>query len=214
MAKKSKAQTTHHHRGTHKNLNGVKIAILATEGVEQSELTEPRMALLESGADVVLVSPVDEVQMFKHHDKGDVIKADLKLDQADPAEFDALVLPGGVANPDQLRMNRKAVDFVKSFASEDKPIAAICHGPWLLVEADIARGHRVTSWPSLKTDLRNAGAEWTDETVVRDGKLVTSRNPKDIPNFNREMIDLFASESATKGAQARKPETTHASPAH
>lgn len=187
------------------SLKGLKVAILATEGVEQVELTEPRQALLDAGADVTLVSPVDSVQMWKHHDRGDEIKSDARVADVKADEFDALVLPGGVMNPDQLRMNKLAVSFVRAFADQDKPIAAICHGPWMLVEADIARGHQLTSWPSLQTDLRNAGAEWKDETVIRDGKLVTSRNPKDIPNFNREMIRLF--DEARTGASAGQRKT-------
>lgn len=188
------------------DLTGLNVAILATEGVEQVELVEPRKALEAAGANVRLVSPKDEVQMFNHHDRGDKIEADVKLSDADADDFDALVLPGGVINPDVLRTDPKAVEFVRAFSEADKPIASICHGPWMLVEAGVAKGHRLTSWPSLKTDITNAGGEWTDETMVRDGKLVTSRNPKDIPNFNRGMIELF-SESRATGATAKKPST-------
>jgi protease I len=174
-------------------LEGKKVAILATDGFEQSELMEPYKALREAGAETVVIAPkAGRIQGMKHAEKGEQVDVDLALDQADADDFDALVLPGGVMNPDALRMNPKAVHFVKDFHAARKPIAAICHGPWLLVEADVVDGRRVTSWPSLKTDLRNAGAEWTDAEVVCDRGLVTSRKPDDLPAFNRKMIEEIA----------------------
>lgn len=175
------------------NLNGMKVAILVADGFEQVEMTEPRKALDEAGAKTSIVSPADgEVQGWNHHDKADKFPVDVPLAEANAADFDALVLPGGVINPDKLRTLPEAVNFVKEFFNEGKPIAAICHGPWTLVEADVVRGRTVTSWPSVKTDLRNAGAEWVDEEVVTDNGLVTSRKPDDIPAFNKKMIEEFA----------------------
>ena len=174
-------------------LQGMKIAILVTDGFEQVELTEPRKALDQAGADTDVVSPKgDEVRGWNFTDWGQSLPVDLKLDDARPQDFDALVLPGGVINPDKLRMIPAAVQFVKAFFDAGKPVAAICHGPWMIVEADKARGRRVTSWPSIRTDLRNAGAEVVDQEAVVDGNLVTSRKPDDIPAFSREMIKLFA----------------------
>jgi protease I len=174
-------------------LAGKRLAILATDGFEQVELTEPRRLLSEAGATMVLVAPKQgKIQGFHHLDKADQFDVDMALDQADATEFDGLVLPGGVANPDALRMNPRAVRFVKAFAEREKPIAAICHGPWTLVEADAVRGREVTSWPSLKTDLTNAGARWVDQEVVTDRGLVTSRKPDDIPAFVRKAIEEFA----------------------
>ena len=175
-------------------LQGMKIAILVTDGFEQVELTEPRKALDQAGADTHLVSPKDdEVRGWNFTDWGQSLPVDLKLDEARPQDFDALLLPGGVINPDKLRMIPAAVQFVKAFFDAGKPVAAICHGPWMIVEADKARGRRMTSWPSIRTDLRNAGAEVVDQEAVVDGNLVTSRKPDDIPAFSREMIKLFAS---------------------
>jgi protease I len=169
-----------------------RIAVLATDGFEQAELTEPVKALRAEGADVKIVSlKTGEIQGMKHHDKGDKTKVDLDLAHAKPGDFDALVLPGGVANPDTLRTDKHAVAFIKSFVTEGKPIAAICHGPWTLIEADAVRGRKMTSWPSLQTDLRNAGAHWIDQEVVVDGNFVTSRKPDDLPAFNREFIKLL-----------------------
>jgi len=169
-----------------------KIAVLATDGFEQAELTEPVKALRAAGAQVQVVSPkAGEIQGMNHHDKGDKTKVDVELSRTRADEFDALVLPGGVANPDTLRTNKDAVAFVKSFVEADKPVAAICHGPWTLIEADAVRGRKLTSWPSLKTDLKNAGAEWVDQEVVVDGNLVSSRKPDDLPAFNREFIKLL-----------------------
>ena len=179
------------------NLKGKKVAILAADGFEQAELEKPRQALNDAGAETVLVSPAkDKVKGWDMKDWGREVKVDLLLDEADPAEFDALQLPGGVMNPDHLRMNPKAVQFVKHFFESGKPVAAICHAPWTLVEADVVKDRTVTSWPSLKTDLSNAGANWVDKEVVRDKNLVTSRKPDDIPAFNREMIALFAEGNA------------------
>ncbi|HMF57067.1 MAG TPA: type 1 glutamine amidotransferase domain-containing protein [Pyrinomonadaceae bacterium] len=185
-------------------LDGLKVAILVTEGFEQVELTEPRKALDEAGAKTEIVSPEKgEVQGWNHYDKGDKFTVDVQLTQAKAADYDALLLPGGVANPDQLRAIPEAVNFVKAFADAGKPIAAICHGPWTLIEAGAVRGRKVTSWPSLKTDLKNAGAEWTDEEVIVDNRLVTSRKPDDIPAFNEKMIQEFAEGHHKKQAAAK-----------
>ncbi|HLG96370.1 MAG TPA: type 1 glutamine amidotransferase domain-containing protein [Bryobacteraceae bacterium] len=184
-------------------LNGRRVAILLTNGFEQVEMTEPRQALQDAGATTELIAPAaSEVQAWKHFDKGDKFPVDVQLDKANPEDYDALLLPGGVANPDQLRMNPKAVEFVRSFFDAGKPVAAICHGPWMLVEAGVVRGRTVTSWPSLQTDLRNAGAKWVDQEVATDHNLVTSRKPDDLPAFNRKMIEEFAS-GAMAGAGAR-----------
>jgi protease I len=181
-------------------LNDKHVAILVAEGFEQVELTEPRKALDEAGAETKIVSPAGkEVQGWKHFDKADKFKVDVPLEQARAEDFDALLLPGGVANPDQLRANPKAVAFVKAFFDAGKPVAAICHGPWTLIDAKVVRGRRITSWPSLKADLTNAGAKWTDEEVVVDRGLVSSRKPQDIPAFNREMIALFDRGGAAAG---------------
>ncbi|HWE59206.1 MAG TPA: type 1 glutamine amidotransferase domain-containing protein [Solirubrobacteraceae bacterium] len=174
-------------------LNGKKVAFLATDGVEQIELDEPRKAVEEAGAETVIVSlSAGEIQAFNHLDHGDKIKVDVTADSTDPAEFDALVLPGGVANPDVLRGDEDAVSFVKGFFEQNKPVGVICHGPWTLVEADVVRGRTLTSWPTLQTDLRNAGAEWVDEEVHVDGRLVSSRKPDDLPSFNRKLVEVFA----------------------
>jgi protease I len=174
-------------------LNGKRVAILVADGFEQSEMTEPKKALDDAGARTTIVSPVQgQVQGWKHFDHADRFKVDVPLEQAQPDQFDALLLPGGVANPDQLRMNPQAVRFVRSFVEAGKPVAAICHGPWTLIEAGAVKGRQVTSWPSLQTDLRNAGAEWVDREVVVDRGLVTSRKPADIPAFNREMIEAVS----------------------
>jgi protease I len=173
-------------------LSDRKIAVLATDGVEQVELTEPVKALKAASAQVVVIAPKSgEIQGMNHHEKGDKLTVDHDLASVSPDSFDALVLPGGVANPDTLRTVPEAVAFVRHFVQENKPIAAICHGPWTLIEADGVRGLRVTSWPSLKTDLENAGAEWEDKSVVVDGTLVTSRKPDDLQDFCREMVSLF-----------------------
>ena len=174
-------------------LTGKRVAILATDGVEQVELTEPRKALDEAGAKTTLVSPKSgKIKGWQHDHWGEELKVDLALESANADTFDALLLPGGVMNPDQLRVNKQAVQFVRSFFDSGKPVAAICHAPWMLVEADVVSGRSVTSWPSLQTDLRNAGADWVDREVVTDQGLVTSRKPDDIPAFNRKMIEEFA----------------------
>ena len=174
-------------------LTGLKVAILATDGFEQSELLEPRKALEDAGASTEVVAPKQgSIRGWNHTEWGQEVAVDKDLQNADPAEYDALVLPGGVMNPDKLRAIPAAVSFARSFFDADKPVAAICHGPWTVIESGAAKGHRMTSWPSLRTDLKNAGAQWVDEEVVVDGKLVTSRKPDDIPAFNRAAIELFA----------------------
>ena len=173
-------------------LDGVKVAILIENGFEQVEMTEPRNALDQAGATTSIVSPRSpSVRGWKFSEWGDEFPVDIQLNQADAGDFDALLLPGGVMNPDMLRMQPAAVEFVKAFFDAGKPIAVICHGPWTVIEAGAARGRRIASWPSLKTDLRNAGAEWVDQEVVLDGNLVSSRKPDDIPAFNRAMVELF-----------------------
>ena len=175
-------------------LQGKRIAVLMTDGVEQVEYTGPRQFLEQHGARVTLVAPKpkgEQVQGFNHLSPADRFTVDLDVKDARPGDFDALVLPGGVANPDQLRLSPDAIRFIREFAREDKPIAAICHGPWTLIDAGIAKGKRMTSWPTLQTDLRNAGAQWSDEPVVVDGKLVTSRKPADIPQFDDAMMKVF-----------------------
>lgn len=175
------------------SLNGKKVAILVADNFEQVEMTEPRTALDAAGAKTQIVSPVKGEVKGVHHDKpGDSFKVDVPLDSANASEFDALLLPGGLMSPDALRMEPKAVQFVKAFFEAGKPVAAICHGPWLLVEADVAKGRKLTSWPAIQTDLKNAGANWTDQEVVTDQGLVTSRKPDDIPAFNKKMIEEFA----------------------
>ncbi|MGH8018291.1 MAG: type 1 glutamine amidotransferase domain-containing protein [Opitutaceae bacterium] len=175
------------------NLKNKKVAILATNGFEQVELLEPRKALDAAGAKTVIVSLEEEpIQGWNHFEKGDTVPVDLLVAEARSGDFDALVLPGGVMNPDQLRTNAHAVRFAREFFEEGKPVAAICHGPWLLVEADVVRGRKMTSYPSVKTDLINAGADWVDEEVVCDQGLVTSRKPDDIPAFNAKVIEEIA----------------------
>jgi len=174
-------------------LDGCRVAILVTDGFEQVEMTEPRKALKEAGAQVDLIAPdKKEVQGMNHDEKGNKFPADKQLSSVSTSDYDALLLPGGVANPDKLRTIPQAVAFVKGFAQSSKPIAAICHGPWMLVEADLVKGRKVTSWPSLQTDIRNAGGHWEDSEVIADTGLITSRKPDDIPAFNRKMIEEFA----------------------
>jgi protease I len=175
------------------SLSGKKVAILATDGVEQVELTEPKKHLEDAGATTHVIAPKSgEIKAWKFKEWGDKIKVDKTLDDAKPSDYDALLLPGGVINPDHLRMEPKAVQFVKDFVKSGKPVAAICHGPWTLIEADVVRGKQMTSWPSLQTDLRNAGANWVDEMVVTDGQFITSRKPDDIPDFSKALIDQIA----------------------
>jgi len=177
--------------GSSQALQGKRVAVLMTDGVEQVEYIGPRTFLEQQGAEVTLISPKaagEEIQGFNHLQPGDRFKVEMTVKDARPADFDALVLPGGVANPDQLRLSKEAIGFIRDFGDEDKPIAAICHGPWTLIDAGVAESKHVTSWPTLQTDLRNAGAEWTDEQVVVDGKLITSRKPDDIPAFNQALL--------------------------
>lgn len=175
------------------DLKGVRVAVLATDGFEQSELLEPRRALDEAGAKTEVVSlKSGEIKGWNHTDWGQSVAVDKTVSSVDAKNYDALLLPGGVMNPDKLRMDPKAVAFVKAFVDSKKPIGAICHGPWTLVEAGAAKGRTMTSWPSLKTDIQNAGGRWVDQETAVDGNLVTSRNPHDIPAFNRELIKLFA----------------------
>ena len=175
------------------SLKGKRVAILATEGFEYAELTEPRKALEKAGANTDVISPKDgKIKGWNKTDWGDSVSVDVNLKSANPNNYDALLLPGGVMNPDHLRMEPSAVQFVKSFFDAHKPVAAICHGPWMLVEAGVVRGRTLTSWPSVRTDVRNAGGEWVDQEVVTDKGLVTSRKPDDIPAFNEKMIEEFA----------------------
>jgi protease I len=179
------------------SLSGMKVAILATDGFEQSELTEPRRALVEAGAKTEVVSlKSGKIKGWNHKQWGETVAVDKTLDLVDAKNYDALLLPGGVMNPDNLRMDAKAVAFVKAFFDTKKPVAAICHGPWTLIEAGAVKGRTLTSWSSLKTDIQNAGGNWIDQEAVVDGNLVTSRNPKDIPAFNREITKLFATAQA------------------
>ncbi|HVN17748.1 MAG TPA: type 1 glutamine amidotransferase domain-containing protein [Dongiaceae bacterium] len=186
------------------NLQGKKVAILVADGFEQVELLEPRKSLDQAGAQTQVVSPAkNKVKGWNFKEWGEEVPVDVPLDSAKAGNFDALLLPGGVINPDKLRMMPEAVEFVREFVDSDKPVAAICHGPWTLIEAGAVNGRTITSWPSLKTDLTNAGARWVDQQVVRDGRVVTSRKPDDIPAFNREMIQMF-SEASREAAPARK----------
>jgi protease I len=171
-------------------LDGKKVAILVTEGFEQVELTGPKEALEKAGATTAIVSPAGEkVRAWDMTEWGETFRVDVPLKRANPDDYDALVLPGGVMNPDKLRIDKRAVDFVRSFFDAGKPVGAICHGPWTLIEAGVVEGRKLTSWPSLQTDLRNAGAQWVDEQVVTDNGLVTSRKPGDIPAFSRKVIE-------------------------
>lgn len=183
-------------------LKNKRVAILATEGFEYVELIEPRKALDRAGAKTEVVSPKEgKIRGWNHTDWGDSVSVDVNLKSADPKNYDALVLPGGVMNPDYLRQDPAAVQFVRSFFEAHKPVAAICHGPWMLVEADVVKGRTLTSWPSLQTDIRNAGGKWVDHEVVTDQGVVTSRKPDDIPAFNQKMIEEFA-ESKHKAQHA------------
>jgi deglycase len=184
------------------DLNGKRVAFLATDMVEQVELTEPWKAVENAGGKPELVSlEKGEVQGFNHYDKADKFKVDRKVEDVSIDDYDALVIPGGVGNPDTMRNDEDAVRFVREFCEAGKPLAAICHAPWMLVEADVARGRRLTSFWSIKTDVKNAGGNWVDEEVVVDGNIVTSRNPDDLPAFNQELVELFA--RAPVGAAAR-----------
>lgn len=176
-----------------KKLNNKKVAILVTDGFEQVELTEPKKALEEAGAATHIISPeADEVKGWDEKEWGDKFQVDVKLEEANAADYDALVLPGGVMNPDKLRVNEKAIQFVKSFFEAGKPVGAICHGPWTLINAEVVEGREMTSYHTIRKDLENAGAKWVDREVVTDNGLVTSRNPDDIPAFNKKLIEEFA----------------------
>ena len=180
-------------------LKGKRVAALATHGFEQDELLQPRKALIDAGATVEVVSPESgRIRGWKHKEWGEDVKVDRTLEQARPDEYDALLLPGGVMNPDRLRMDPRVVQFVKRFFDEGKPIAVICHGPWTLVEAGVVRGVTMTSWPSVKTDLENAGARWVDQEVVVDGQLVTSRKPDDLPAFTRAILERLPRRAQTE----------------
>jgi protease I len=186
-------------------LDGMKVAVLATDGVEQVELDKPWQALEEAGAEPELVSlEAGTITAYEHIDKGDTKKVDTTVADADPDDYAALVLPGGVINGDFVRADGDAVAFVKAFFDAGKPVAAICHAPWVLAEADVLRGRRMTSWPSLQTDLRNAGATWVDEEVVVDGNLITSRNPDDLDAFGAAIVEEFAAarDGSAAGATA------------
>jgi protease I len=187
-------------------LQGKRIAILvANEGVEEVELTSPRQALHEAGAEIDLLAPEeDEIQAFNHLDRGESFTPDKAVGLANPGDYDGLVLPGGVANPDQLRSNTDAVQFVRSFFEAGKPVGVICHGPWTLINADVVDGRTLTSWPSLQTDLRNAGAEWVDEEVHVDQGLVSSRKPADLDAFNAKIVEEFA-EGVHEGQRQATP---------
>ena len=175
-----------------KKLQGKTVAIIAADMVEQVELVEPRKALEEAGAETQLISlKPGEIQGFNHFDKADKLKVDKTIEEVDAADYDALMIPGGVGNPDQLRGDENVVAFVQEFFEAGKPVAAICHGPWVLVEAGVTKGRKLTSWPTLQTDIRNAGGNWVDQEVVVDQGLVTSRKPDDIPAFNKKMIEEF-----------------------
>jgi protease I len=185
------------------NLSGKKIAILSTDGFEQVELTEPKKALENAGAKTEVISPHSgEIKGWKSTEWGDKVKVDRELKAAKANDYDALLIPGGVMNPDKLRMDQNAVNFVKQFFEAGKPVAAICHGPQILIEAGVVRGRKLTSWPSLKTDLRNAGAEWTDQQVIVDGNLTTSRKPDDLPAFNHSIVEQFSGVEMTAGRHA------------
>jgi protease I len=182
-------------------LSGLKVAILATDFFEQSELLEPRKALEAAGAKTSVISPRSgQIQGVKHTEKGERVKVDATLDQAKPDDFDAVLLPGGALNADALRVDRKAQDFVKKMDAARKPIAVICHGPWLLVSAGLVRGHHMTSYHTIRDDLENAGASWEDKEVIREGNWVSSRRPKDIPAFNRELIALLGEQEKKRAA--------------
>jgi protease I len=192
-------------------LQGRRVAVLATDGVEQVELTDPSHALRQAGADVDLISlEPGEIQAFNHLDRADTFPVDQAVKSVKAGDYDALLLPGGVANPDRLRLDPDAVDFVREFFEQGKPVAAICHAPWMLIEAGVVRGRTLTSFPSVRTDLVNAGATWVDQQVHVDEGLVTSRKPQDIPAFNSKMIEEFAEgvhEGQARGAGARAAES-------
>ena len=187
-------------------LQGKRVAFLATDMVEQIELTEPWKAVTEAGAKPELISLEEgEIQGFNHYDKADTFKVDRTVEEARADDYDALVVPGGVGNPDTMRGDENAVQFVRDFFEQSKPVGVICHGPWMLVEAGVVRGRKVTSWPTLQTDIRNAGGEWVDEQVVTDNGLVTSRKPDDLPAFTAKIVEEFA-----EGKHSKQSESVHA----
>ena len=187
-------------------LDGKKVAILVTDGFEQLEMTKPRDELDEAGAETKIVSlKPGKIQGMHHADKGDKFDVDLTLDEVRPEEFDALMIPGGLMNPDSLRSNVAALEFTRHFFREGKPVAAICHGPWVLIDAGVVRGRMLTSWPAIKTDVKNAGGKWINEEVVVDNGLVTSRKPDDIPAFNKKMIEEFCEGRHEAMAMAASP---------
>jgi protease I len=191
-------------------LSGKKVAILAADGFEEVELTKPKKALDEAGAKTSVISlKAGKIQGMNHADKGETVSVDQTLSDAKPQEFDALMIPGGLMNPDTLRSNEEALEFVRHFFREGKPVAAICHAPWVLIDAGVVRGRTLTSWPAIKTDVRNAGGTWVDEEVVVDNGLVTSRKPDDIPAFNDKMIEEFGEgrHSPSSGTQSADLET-------
>lgn len=189
------------------NLNGKKVAILVADGFEQVEMTEPKEALEKAGAETNIVSPAeDKVRGWQETEWGDSFNVDVPLKEAKPEQYDALLLPGGVMNPDKLRRNEKALQFVRSFFNAHKPVAAICHGPWTLIDAGVIKGRKVTSYHSIQNDLKNAGAQWVDEMVVVDNGLVTSRKPDDLAAFNRKVIEEFAEGKHEPGKQHRRQE--------
>jgi protease I len=187
------------------HLTGKRVAIIVTDGFEQIEMTSPREALDEHGAKTVLVSPKDgKVQGFKHHDKADSFDVDMALSKANASDFDAVVLPGGVINGDALRIEKRAQQFVQEMDRAGKPIAVICHGGWLLISAGLVKGRRITTWPTLQDDMRNAGADWQDREVIRDRNLVSSRKPDDLPAFNREMVNAIAETRPSRTTSAEQ----------
>lgn len=189
------------------DLKGKRVAIIVTDGFEQIEMTSPREALDRAGAKTVLVSPKDgEVQGFTHHDRSEKFKVDLPLSKANASDFDALVLPGGVINGDALRIDKRAQQFAQEMDRAGKPIAVICHGGWLLISAGLVSGRRITTWPTLQDDMRNAGADWQDREVIRDRNLVSSRKPDDLPAFNRETIGAIAEARSSKSMNAEQRE--------
>jgi protease I len=189
------------------DLKGKRVAIIVTDGFEQIEMTSPREVLDKAGAKTVLVSPKDsEVQAFRHHDRANKFKVDLPLARANAADFDALVLPGGVINGDALRVEKRAQQFVQEMDRAGKPIAVICHGGWLLISAGLMNGRRITTWPTLQDDMRNAGADWQDREVIRDRNLVSSRKPDDLPAFNREIVGTISELRPAKSMTAEQRE--------
>jgi protease I len=187
------------------NLEGLRVAILATDGVEDAELKEPRQALNEAGAETVLFAPkAGKIYSMKHHDKAEQYQVDQTLDQANAADFDAVLLPGGALNADTFRVQPRAQQFVRELDQSGKPVAVICHAPWLLVSADLVRGRNLTSYHTIQDDIRNAGGKWQDQEVVRDKNWVSSRQPSDIPAFNRAMIELFSEQRRTAAERKRR----------